>query len=378
MEFWCHQCHAIVRIVTHENSSVSCVQCQGSFVELMDANNEDAPQNFVPDDENADENAEDGTEQNEEQHQNLNQGLASLLAQAFQQVANTNTEANEGDNEGGNEESHAPPSFRRVVNMSVGTRRSLRTNRQSQRETSGVRRRSQTNDQAAQEGNTETTTNTEDNEGEDDEISTPPGYRRIVIGQGQNITGTNNDAFTGFLENIVRQMSAHSGSGEHQVEVFMTPATLTAEGNTAAIAQMMQAAMGGSGGGSMQLGDYAFGNISAVLNRLMAQSGENGTPPASTASVAGLSRVKLTSKELESNSDCAVCKDDFTLEGEVIRLPCSHPFHSPCILPWLEQHNSCPICRFELPTDDADYERNRAQNTVPSSTTTPSLQEDVD
>ena len=40
MEFWCHQCHAIVRIVTHENSSVSCVQCQGNFVELMDANNE--------------------------------------------------------------------------------------------------------------------------------------------------------------------------------------------------------------------------------------------------------------------------------------------------------------------------------------------------
>ena len=52
--------------------------------------------------------------------------------------------------------------------------------------------------------------------------------------------------------------------------------------------------------------------------------------------------------------DCAVCKDQFSLKTEdpdeqvVIELPCKHPFHSPCILPWLKQNGTCPTCRYQL------------------------------
>jgi len=52
--------------------------------------------------------------------------------------------------------------------------------------------------------------------------------------------------------------------------------------------------------------------------------------------------------------DCAVCKDQFSLQTEdpdeqvVVTLPCKHPFHSPCILPWLKQNGTCPSCRYQL------------------------------
>lgn len=35
-------------------------------------------------------------------------------------------------------------------------------------------------------------------------------------------------------------------------------------------------------------------------------------------------------------NECSVCKDEFSIGDKYIQMPCKHPFHSTCILPWLE------------------------------------------
>jgi hypothetical protein len=60
------------------------------------------------------------------------------------------------------------------------------------------------------------------------------------------------------------------------------------------------------------------------------------------------------------SKECVVCRDEFTVGQTVIQLPaCNHVFHEPCATMWLSRHNTCPYCRRELPTDDAEYEQER-------------------
>lgn len=80
----------------------------------------------------------------------------------------------------------------------------------------------------------------------------------------------------------------------------------------------------------------------------------NATPSPSIDSI--LPTIKITSCHLKGMDDddpvlCAVCKDQFVIDIDAKLLPCNHLFHPDCILPWLNSnHNSCPLCRFQLPT----------------------------
>ena len=75
------------------------------------------------------------------------------------------------------------------------------------------------------------------------------------------------------------------------------------------------------------------------------------------------------------SNDCVVCCETFHLQETVMQIPaCRHVFHEKCAMAWLTRHNTCPFCRRELPTDDADYEqeRRRTQRTHAGSATTDS------
>jgi hypothetical protein len=48
----------------------------------------------------------------------------------------------------------------------------------------------------------------------------------------------------------------------------------------------------------------------------------------------------------ELTEQCAICLLDEGMKNEeTVRLPCSHAFHSRCILPWFIRVSTCPTCR---------------------------------
>jgi hypothetical protein len=63
----------------------------------------------------------------------------------------------------------------------------------------------------------------------------------------------------------------------------------------------------------------------------------------------------------EDEVQCPICLKNMEEDDIVNELPCKHKFHKECILPWLQKTCSCPCCRFELPTDDKDFEEMRRQ-----------------
>uniref|UniRef100_A0A0D9XTL5 RING-type domain-containing protein n=1 Tax=Leersia perrieri TaxID=77586 RepID=A0A0D9XTL5_9ORYZ len=51
---------------------------------------------------------------------------------------------------------------------------------------------------------------------------------------------------------------------------------------------------------------------------------------------------------------CAVCLDEVRERHQrVTRLPCSHKYHSECVLPWLAIQPDCPCCRTLVPSVDS-------------------------
>uniref|UniRef100_A0A3Q3BZP2 E3 ubiquitin-protein ligase RNF181 n=1 Tax=Haplochromis burtoni TaxID=8153 RepID=A0A3Q3BZP2_HAPBU len=80
-------------------------------------------------------------------------------------------------------------------------------------------------------------------------------------------------------------------------------------------------------------------------------------PPAAKTAVQTLTVIVITAEQAGRGLKCPVCLLEFEEQQTAREMPCKHLFHSGCILPWLDKTNSCPLCRLELPTDNADYEQ---------------------
>lgn len=95
------------------------------------------------------------------------------------------------------------------------------------------------------------------------------------------------------------------------------------------------------------------------INRTM-QMQEPASRPAAKEAVEKLPIIEVEEKHCKKEDgkealeppSCPVCIDEIPIGKEAMFMPCGHTFHPTCLKPWLKDHNTCPICRKELPTEN--------------------------
>ncbi|KAI3393216.1 hypothetical protein diail_4543 [Diaporthe ilicicola] len=106
----------------------------------------------------------------------------------------------------------------------------------------------------------------------------------------------------------------------------------------------------GPGGPNAAHGDavYTQEGLDRIITQLMeANPQSNAAPPASESAIEKLEKKKLDRQMMGDSAkvECTICIDEMHLGDEVTVLPCKHWFHGECVVLWLKEHNTCPICR---------------------------------
>ncbi|EDV49837.1 E3 ubiquitin-protein ligase RNF126-B [Drosophila erecta] len=119
---------------------------------------------------------------------------------------------------------------------------------------------------------------------------------------------------------------------------------------------------GVGGGGNSHMffmgnpGDYAWGRegLDTIVTQMLNQMETSGPPPLSAQRINEIPNVQISAEDVNRKIQCSICWDDFKIDETVRKLPCSHLYHENCIVPWLNLHSTCPICRKSLADDGSD------------------------
>nr|XP_009787540.1 PREDICTED: putative RING-H2 finger protein ATL36 [Nicotiana sylvestris] len=100
--------------------------------------------------------------------------------------------------------------------------------------------------------------------------------------------------------------------------------------------------------------------VNVCMGRMLVPEEEialsNRMVPASKSSMKLLKKMEIDEERYSSKDECCVvCLDELIVkesdDAEILCMPCSHMFHGECITKWLETSHYCPICRFQMPTE---------------------------
>ncbi|KAF5025482.1 hypothetical protein F66182_2458 [Fusarium sp. NRRL 66182] len=100
---------------------------------------------------------------------------------------------------------------------------------------------------------------------------------------------------------------------------------------------------------------YSQEALDRIITGLMeANPQSNAAPPATEEALRNLERKPVDKSMLgsEGKAECTICIDEMN-EGDMATfLPCKHWFHEECVVLWLKEHNTCPICRTPIEKTD--------------------------
>ncbi|EFC41598.1 predicted protein [Naegleria gruberi] len=92
------------------------------------------------------------------------------------------------------------------------------------------------------------------------------------------------------------------------------------------------------------------------------QSG--GKPPASKTFMRNMEVIWFDPEDAEDaqykDESCPICGEEYKKGDQCHKLEdCNHFFHIKCLKLWFEKHNTCPMCRKDVLTDDPEYEEQK-------------------
>ena len=108
--------------------------------------------------------------------------------------------------------------------------------------------------------------------------------------------------------------------------------------------------------------NFASDDIFEVIRRISEQEAQQRqkAKKAKKEAVDRLPLVKIEKKHCKTKGTkleppcCTICVDNIELSTKGMFMPCGHVYHPDCLKPWLEQNNTCPVCRFDLPLEDPE------------------------
>ncbi|KAG5982409.1 hypothetical protein E4U55_001916 [Claviceps digitariae] len=173
-------------------------------------------------------------------------------------------------------------------------------------------------------------------------------------GENQNQEGA--DPFQTLFSNIIRDISPPTVPGGEQGRQT---------GPQPGFARGLQEILNLFHPANAMMGDAVYSQeaFDTIITQLMeANPQSNAAPPASAEALHKLDRRPVDRQMLEPEGEveCSICIDEMKIGETAVFLRCKHWFHENCVVLWLREHNTCPVCRTPIEKNNRTSNRTAA------------------